>query len=1005
MPMNWQTLQLPLAAGLNQRSDDRARQPPYLDVAKDVQFTEVGGLQTRYPFQIQGSAFANSDIRRIYANGDELVVFTQDKLYSWSPERSSWQSMGTYLAVSHDETTISNVSDDQYDCDRAELNGVIAYAWTVSTGTSVGLALRDKTTGSLLYTTSISGHLRPKLVAMDSTILLFAGQSGANALDVYVISPSSGTMFTGASTTVLATTWNSYYDACKVPGSDVAIVVSRHTTTTNYEVRRLNGSGTTLTSATKALACAGPIACAVDPAGAVIQVVRNSAAGTITGDRLTQATLATAASGQALGTAASATVNQVTVAYKTTGTTAAFFVSSGESTSSTATEAAVGTVTTSGTISSLARFRYATGLASRAFSYNGTVYVWTTFAQEAAVSSTLTAQLQNVNFLYDETGTLCGRCLQGIAEGYRPSTGHLPTVALVDGTTQFAWCATQRRKIQLVPPSLVGAPKVKSYAQRAPRDVVFTFDSNDARRVARLGKTLYITGSELCQYDTKRVTEVGFHTYPYRYSAAEQAAGNLVAGTYAYRLSYRNDNAVGERDRSTTTVVETVTIGAGAFGAGPNGTTMASGVPSLYHTHRTASADTTTIEVWRTGVNPTAEAPFYLVSSIDPSVTSNPNRYLTRVYSGELSGAFTDEYADATATIKETHPEDGGILESISPPASKIVIATDTRLFLAGIPGEPNRVMYSKLRSEGEVASFNDALFFDVPTLGGAITGLAFLNETLIVFCETAIYAIPGDGYDNLGNGQNYGPARLLAQSVGAVSQEAIATTSEGVVFKSARGWYMLNRGWSANYIGGPISDYDSDTVLAIHALDSKHEIRCLTDQRVLILDTAANQWAEWTIDDGLHACLWNNTYYYVNAATVRAEQTDYSAVDYGLQIETAWIKLNDLQGAGSVRTIQILGEYRSAHQLRVQIAYDYDSTFVDDKYWTPSPATVGGPLQLRHGPSRQKVEAIKIRLTAVSASSVADPPASDALKLTGLALEVGVKPTMYRRLPAAQRQ
>ena len=53
----------------------------------------------------------------------------------------------------------------------------------------------------------------------------------------------------------------------------------------------------------------------------------------------------------------------------------------------------------------------------------------------------------------------------------------------------------------------------------------------------------------------------------------------------------------------------------------------------------------------------------------------------------------------------------------------------------------------SRNRKSHEVASFHGALRVDIPHMGGSITALAFLNETLVVFRERAIYMLPGDGF------------------------------------------------------------------------------------------------------------------------------------------------------------------------------------------------------------------------------------------------------------------
>jgi hypothetical protein len=92
--LDWQTISVPLAAGLQQKADVRAMQPPGLLIAKEVQFDEIGGLQLRHPYADIGTAIygggALTGIRKIIADGGELLAFTETKLYSWSSTLSVW---------------------------------------------------------------------------------------------------------------------------------------------------------------------------------------------------------------------------------------------------------------------------------------------------------------------------------------------------------------------------------------------------------------------------------------------------------------------------------------------------------------------------------------------------------------------------------------------------------------------------------------------------------------------------------------------------------------------------------------------------------------------------------------------------------------------------------------------------------------------------------------------------------------------------------------------------
>jgi hypothetical protein len=178
----------------------------------------------------------------------------------------------------------------------------------------------------------------------------------------------------------------------------------------------------------------------------------------------------------------------------------------------------------------------------------------------------------------------------------------------------------------------------------------------------------------------------------------------------------------------------------------------------------------------------------------------------------------------------------------------------------------------------------------------------------------------------------------------------------------------------------------------------------------MLVWDYLINQWAEWTISSAVSAEMWSGSHLYATSTQTYKQGTAYSGMTYGIDVETPWIKLNQLQGYGKLRWIQILGEYRSAHDLRIRIGYNYDEsdasgvTWTDSDYWSPNATTVGGPLQVRVGPSLGRCSSFKVRITSYADGSTTNPPAGEALKLTGLSIEYGVERGLSRRLASTQK-
>lgn len=968
--LDWQTVQLPLAAGLNKKVDDRALPPPALEEAIDLEFEESGGIQTRKPYTTFGNlqiATGGSveDLRRIERYGNELVLFTKDSIYGWDSRSSRWVRRGTHLALSVEESAVFTNTAEQFDADRAELGNMIVYAWTELAKVYVGFI--DKTTGTAFSAPITVGGTatRPRLVALTNKIL-FLWHRGTDSvpgpLVCCVIDPTetdpsnlSNLLTTPVfSTLIAAPDFGSYYDVERIPSSDQAMFVARRAVTSSFTVGKVT-EGLAIATSTKARASLGVTCVSVAPSGVaqVFRVVSNGGNYEILTDRISSASLADLATDivissylMALGLPTSLTAAFRTVPsgglYTCTVFWAIFVVQELYSRS----------VDTAGTLTSPLTVDKYLHPACRAFDHNGSVFLWVSFAEQSSVALSLSVQLQNTYFLLREGSSSQDQSIHGKAvwnrAGGAPTTGYLPGVSTL-GNSVYAWCGLERRVIPIAPSAVLST----AYADRGPVDVVFTFDSNDSRRCAKLGETLYISGSMPVQYDGEAPAEVGFNVYPWVIDPRPDplSAGTIPSGTYSYKSSIRWENAKGEKERSTSGVVEQVVLG------GPDNILVGapiSSIPSLKLGSRRRPA----LEFWRTVVNAGFDSPFYLVTGIDPSITSGFNAYL---YLGGAN-AIQDAYQDSTLTTKETFYENGGVLENLAPPGCKYIVASDTRLFIAGIPNAPDKVAYSKIRGDGEIAAFNDFLSFDVPKEGGPITALALLNNNLVVFKETAIFWIPGEGLNNLGEGSNFGPPQQISLDVGCRDSDSIGVIPEGLVFQSVKGKYILTRGWSLSYIGAPVVHQDSGTVVACHVVEDQHQIRWVNSAGILMFDYLQNQWAEWSESEAIHATLYQGEHTVLNESGVRQQQDTFTGTNYGMVVETAWIKPSDLQGAQRIRWAKLLGEYRSAHLLETLVYYNYKEDTYDRKVWTPTPTTVGGPYEVKILPSKQNCQAIKFK-------------------------------------------
>ncbi len=1006
--LDWQTIQIPFTGGLNSKAHEYALDPPGLLICQNVEFDEVGGLRMRKPYASIGASIhpsgSLSDIRKLAVVGDELCVFTKDTLYAWSETLSKWVSRGTHLAVATAETVRFSNPNDQTFADRAQLSGVIVYVWSeTSQGGTVlcYLAAIDATTGAPIIspTSFTAGRTKPRVVAVDTRILVFWVTAGTG-VEAAAINPSSPTFTTTGAT--LVDTNEQPYDVVRDPAADAAVLAIANTGAPQYVVARITAA-LAVSSTSKGRASDGIIAVACSADGNTM--IMRTSGNNVRGDRLTTSSLAdTASLDTAIGGAAAA-ISHLTGAFRSTQDGGfyrcyVFWSASESSDGATARQLESNWIDTNAATGTEATFLLRSGIAARAFNYNGQIYLWSVFAGLSDVATGggmskligLRGQQQNTYYLHRDDGELVAKAAWSRAGGFQPTAGHLPGVALVSGTTGFAWAGIERQIITL------GGTDNAGYGARAPRDIVLTFDSDDARRTIVLGRTMYVSGGLLLQYDGEGLAEVGFEQYPWFFDGATPATGtSLGAGAYSYKATWRWANARGESERSTSAIGMQVTAVAGDQ--------VDIEVTSLHVTRKQGIRRDPALEIWRTKANPVADSPFYLTNSKDPS-TAAPNEYRENDPTVSYStSTYTDVMVDATLETKEQHPENGGTLPRLAAPPATILAASDTRLFLAGVPGEINRVHYSFLRDEHEIAAFNGALSFALPTHTGAITGLAFLNETLVAFTATAVYAIPGDGFNNVGGGANYGPPRLLSSDLGALSHDSIALTPGGLVFFSRKGWYRLNSGWSLEYIGARVEAFNTDSggFVAAQVVEAQHQVRFLSASRMLVWDYLVNEWSEWVEGGGRDLAIWSTSPMLLDTDGVKKQQTTFTAATYAITIETGWIKLAGMQGFGRVRSVELLGEFKADHRQNVQMARDYKTSFFFSKNLSVDLTTVGDPIQTKHGVTQQRLEALKVRITI--ADTLGNVPNYDAITLTGLALEVGLYRGLYRRLPVAQKQ
>lgn len=508
-----------------------------------------------------------------------------------------------------------------------------------------------------------------------------------------------------------------------------------------------------------------------------------------------------------------------------------------------------------------------------------------------------------------------------------------------------------------------------------------------------LGKNLYITGGILRCYDGVSVVEDGFFLFPENLEVGGNLnfGGNLTDGTRSYVAVYAWYDNKGQLHRSTTSLPLLTTQSAG---------TSTQRQEVIIPTLRLSYKTDIIIEVYRTENNGTV---FYKVSSTvaptfnDPSVNSI---------------IYSDGTSDANLLGREILYTSGGILDNDQAPNASIIVNWKNRIWLAGLEN-PQQLAYSKELTEGYPAQFSDFLRLQIDDAVGPITALAVLDDKLIIFKETSMFALAGNGPNNAGQQNDYATPDRIASDVGCIDSNSVVLTPMGLMFKSTKGIYLLDRGLSTTYIGAAVEIYNDLSINSSVLVPNSNQIRFLTSGDVaLVYDYFMQRWSVFDNHGGKDAEIVNNVYIYLRNDDTIFVETPNQFLDNGqpisLEVDTGWLSFAGVQGFQRVYKMLALGEYKSPHKLRIQCAYNFVEAYLHEKtidssevinqstYGQVSPyggdAKYGGPSKLNGYQMRldfkiQKTQSIRVLITELQNDSY-----GEGLSLSNLSFEVGAK-------------
>lgn len=481
------------------------------------------------------------------------------------------------------------------------------------------------------------------------------------------------------------------------------------------------------------------------------------------------------------------------------------------------------------------------------------------------------------------------------------------------------------------------------------------------------GQALLASG-HLREYDGQLATEPNFLAPPIIYHSAHDdgtgVSGLVAPGAYQYCAIYEWTDKLGQIDRSAPSNIFAVTVAA----------THAANYVDVKVTGSLAydrNATGVKVVLFRTEKNGEV---FYRTKDADSAGT-------------EETHTIRDLSSDATLLNRELLYTTGGAFENDAPPPSDTMIVRRDRVILVS-NDDRREVWPSQVKTQGLAVSFSEDLVKRI-TVNDEIVALGELDDKIVIFLEDRIRYFYGEGLDNTGGGSVFSADYEVPSDVGCSERNSVVKTPAGLMFKSKKGIYLLDHNLSATYIGAPVEDWNTYTVLRAAVHTSKHQaLFALSNGEVLVFDFLVGQWGVWTghtnlVDlevvndkvlwlDSAGACWLQNLTTYLDNAT-----------GYSLKLRTEWIKVAGIAGVQRVWRIYLEGEYVAAHQLTVVLYYDFDET-TPGEVFTITPTA--GVERLRITPARQRCTALMVEVYEVSTSGY------DSMTLSAIVLEVGVE-------------
>jgi hypothetical protein len=484
---------------------------------------------------------------------------------------------------------------------------------------------------------------------------------------------------------------------------------------------------------------------------------------------------------------------------------------------------------------------------------------------------------------------------------------------------------------------------------------------------------VFFPGAAAKVYDGKNVVENGFYVRPDRPTLTQNTSGSILPllSSIKFVAVYSQISNTGRLWRSAPSAVGSITL------TGSNDRVVVT-VKNLRVTDREQQwqpaigviASRVKIEIYATKPN---EEIFFLHSVINNDPTADTQ---TVNYDSAIAGSTEVLYTQSAELPNEY------------PPAVLSLCLHGSRLFAASGDGT---VWHTKETEEGEAAA--SATNFRIPfdSADGALVAMASLDTGLLVAKRSKLFLVTGQGPTPDGNSPYQFPIPLPAQ-VGFIGPRAFAPIDDGILFKSAKGMYLLSRGATVMPVEGADA-YDSLTVTGAVALDDRPFVVFSTSNgSSIVYDWQFKTWYVWTGQAANNCARWQNQLVFLQSdGTVQKEvvaQYNDNGSAIASKCNIGFINMGDTFANYRLYSVALMLEIMASHTLSVTLSYDDDTSNADAARTKAATTADKGVFMIR--PGQRRSQSVYVSITESSTT--------EGFRLSSIGLEVGPKPGMRKQ-------